>query len=107
MKSAQLGRYLMGAVAAAALTLGMSGTAHALFPPPFYYPASTAGETVPPDPPTVPDPFVPPPCECCCTPTPCGGGTGVATTPEPTTMISSAIGLTVLAGFVWRRRNPK
>ncbi len=105
MKSVLFRRYLLGVIGVATLSLGMSGSANALFPPPFYYPpTTTTGEVVPPDPPTIPDPQTPPPCECCC---PCGGGTGVATTPEPATMISGMIGLSMAAIVAIRRRKQK
>jgi hypothetical protein len=107
MKSTQLKRFGIGLVAAMLVTLGAAGSAHALFPPPFFYPTEPAGEPTPPDPPCVPDPFTPPPCGNPCPPPPCGGGTGVATTPEPATMISGVIGLSMLAGFALRRRHAK
>lgn len=108
MKSAQLRRFGIGTLAAIVLSFGVAGYAHALFPPPFFYPPTgVAGQPDPPEPPPVSDPGTPPPCECPCPPPPCGGGTGVATTPEPATMISGVIGLSMLAGFALRRRNAK
>jgi hypothetical protein len=85
--------------AAIILSLGLAGSAHALFPPPFFNPTGVGGVTT--DPP--PDPFVPPPPPCTCPPP----GGHVAGTPEPATLISGVFGLSILAGYGIRRRIKK
>jgi hypothetical protein len=108
------------ALGAAAFTL-TSETAHAFFPP---LPVGSTTVTVSPPPPVfvpptipIPPPVIPPVspppfnppspppqtvdpqgnCDCDCPTRP-------QATPEPATIVSSAIGLVVVAGAAWRRR---
>ena len=90
------------------ITLSVASSARALFPPPFYYtPTVTSqGTTDPPCPPLPPDPFQDPPApEIPPMPT-CGGG-HVASTPEPTSLIMGAIGLSIAGAYALRRRFAK
>src|SRR5260221_6468753 len=82
-------------------SLCLAGSAHALFPPPYFYPTGgVVGVPDPPPPPPVPPPETPPPCECCC----CTPPTHASSTPEPTTMISALVGPALLGGYAKRRR---
>jgi hypothetical protein len=80
-----------------------AGPAHALFPPPFFYPpGGIVGEPDPdpiiPLPPPIVDPPVDPPCDCTCPP---GRPNNV---PEPTTLVSGLIGLVTIGGVALRRQ---
>lgn len=94
-------------ILALVVALGANSSAYALFPPPFFYPPVVdQGNPDPPTPPTTPDPFQPPPCDCCCHPSSCPPPV-VASTPEPATLISGAVGLAMIGGYALRRRNRK
>jgi PEP-CTERM motif-containing protein len=90
--------------------LCLSGSAYALFPPPFYFPPVTNNgnpdpELPPPPPPPVidlpPPPTEPEPCGCPCPPV------HTHATPEPTTIVSGLVGMTMLGGYVLRRKRQK
>jgi hypothetical protein len=81
-------------------------------PPPIILPISP-GIPVPPVvpppvvPPVPPPPFVPPPVPPVVNPggkPDCGGPHTPQATPEPATIVSGVIGLSVLGGYAWRRR---
>jgi hypothetical protein len=99
MKTSLFCRWIAVAVV---LTLSVAGPAHALFPPPFFFPPVVdQGIPDPPTPPDLPpDPSQPPPCDCNCPP-------HIASTPEPATLISGLVGLTMFGGYALRRRNRK
>ncbi|HEV3144326.1 MAG TPA: PEP-CTERM sorting domain-containing protein [Gemmataceae bacterium] len=84
------------AMLSALLSFAVSTPALAFFPPDNVTPHIE----VPPPPP--PQPQTPPPeqCCCCCTPPP----TPHVRSPEPMTLVSSLIGLTVLGGLGLRKR---
>ena len=95
------------------LALLAAPQAQAFFPPP---PTGVAGGEVPPVPPPPPpnipdppsDPFTPPPNEPPATPPPCSCACiSVHTTPEPATLVSGLVGLSLLGGYVVRRRLKK
>jgi MYXO-CTERM domain-containing protein len=90
------------AVLGVAASLCLANSAFALFPPPFFYPTGVSAGNVPPPPPPPPPPptnDVPPP-----PPPPCHGPMPNASTPEPATMISGLLGVTMLGGYALRRR---
>lgn len=103
-------RFTRWAALAMLAAVGVASSAHALFPPPFYYPPVIITGDPDPEPPTPdlpPDPFTPPP-DVPCTPPPhdCDCTT-VRNTPEPTTMISGILGASLLGVVAWRRKNRK
>src|SRR5262249_10938863 len=83
------------AILTALLSMGITSPALAFFPPD----PIPQNNVVPPPPPT--EPHTPPP-ECChCCPPPPGPHVG---TPEPMTVVSSLIGLSILGGYGLRKR---
>jgi hypothetical protein len=90
------------ATLALATALSLGAPALAMFPPPFYNPPPVRVNGDPsPEIPVLPPPStnVPPPPDPCS----CGCPTHTQSTPEPTTIISSLLGATMLAGYALRR----
>lgn len=90
------------AVLGLAASLGLAGSAFALFPPPFYYPPVVPHNVPTPPIPPPPTPNIPPPPDTCCCHVP--PNVNVHTTPEPATMISVLVGGSMLGGYALRRR---
>jgi hypothetical protein len=96
--------FLGSAILGTALGLAFAGECRAFFPPPAT--GVSSGEVTPPAPPPVPlpppDPFVPP----VHTPptVPPTQPPAVHRTPEPATLISAFVGLSVLGGYMLRKR---
>ena len=104
-------RFVRWTAAAVLLGLTAASSAQALFPPPFYYPPVVITGDPDPEPPTPdlpPDPFTPPPETPCSPCSPCSCDcTTVRNTPEPATLVSGIVGLSLIGAAAWRRRNRK
>src|SRR5262245_41213963 len=104
MTAAQSKRIISAALLVIAFGLFATTEAKGFFPPP---PTGVSGGEVPPAPPPViplppPDPFVPPPPPVV---PPAPARPPVARqTPEPATVVSGLIGLSVFGGYILRRR---